>query len=180
MTHELASLSASLSRDRQRSEKYLSFLLGAQEYALPVLRVREIIRQQEATPVPEAPAHVLGVFNLRGQVIPLVDLRRRLGMPDLVQGRPPCVVVVQMAPAQQARLLGLQVDAVCEVLALSAADVENPPSFGAGVEVPCLLGLAKVRGQVKILLNLDQVVHGRDLACAKELAAADADARVAG
>jgi purine-binding chemotaxis protein CheW len=138
--------------------KYLTIGLGAEAYGIPVLRVREIIRLQKITAVPQMPEYVKGVINLRGKVIPIVDLRVKFGVAAEIADRT-CIVVVQVQLAtDQTVPMGLIVDRVEEVANLSAAEIEPAPDFGAKLSTEYMLGLAKGKGQVKTLLNLDRVI----------------------
>jgi purine-binding chemotaxis protein CheW len=138
--------------------KYLTFTLGNEEYGLPVLKVREIIKVMDITQVPQVPAHVLGVINLRGKVIPVIDLRRKFGFPSLEYTERTCIIVadVDLAPARV--MMGIVVDSVSEVLNVSDAEIDETPDFGGQNATDYLLGLAKVKGTVKILLDLDRVL----------------------
>jgi purine-binding chemotaxis protein CheW len=145
-----------------RSGKYLSFRLGTEEYAIQVLRVREIVKIQHITGVPETPPEVRGVINLRGKVIPVVDLRIKFGMPEMEYGQRTCIIVVELTSATQGPM-GIIVDEVSEVLNLTDADIQDTPDFGCGVSTPYLLGMARVRESVKILLDIDEVLAPVDL-----------------
>ena len=138
--------------------KYLTFSLGQEEYGLSVLKVREIIKLMDITPVPQMPAYVKGVVNLRGKVIPVIDLRARFGLPALDYTDRTCIVVVETALSRERGLLGVIVDAVSDVLNITAAEIDQTPDFGARVVTDYLLGLAKVKQTVKILLDLDRVL----------------------
>lgn len=138
--------------------KYLTVVLESEAYGIAVLKVREIIRLQKITPVPQMPAFVKGVINLRGRVIPIVDLRAKFGLKAEFTERT-CIVVVQVKlPADQAVQMGLIVDSVEEVVTLAANEIEPTPDFGASISTDYLLGMAKVKGQVKTLLDIDRVV----------------------
>ena len=141
-----------------RAGKYLVFHLGAEEFAIQVQKVREIMGVQDITRVPQTPPHVKGVINLRGKVIPVVDLRLKFEMPALEYTHRTCIIVVQVAGERGTMLMGVVVDGVAEVLQVAGADVEDTPSFGKEVEVPYVMGLAKIKGKVKILLDIDQVM----------------------
>lgn len=138
--------------------KYLTFALGAEEYGLPVLKVREIIKVMDITQVPQVPSHVRGVINLRGKVIPVIDLRAKFGFPPQDYTERTCIVVVDVAMAGTRVMLGVVVDAVSEVLNVAAAEIDHAPEFGDRVTTDYMLGLAKVKGTVKILLDLDRVL----------------------
>ncbi len=138
--------------------KYLTVLLDSEAYGIAVLKVREIIRMQKITPVPQLPAFVKGVINLRGRVIPVVDLRVKFGLKAEFADRT-CIVVVQVKlPTSQTVHMGLIVDSVEEVVTLNAGEIEPTPDFGTKINTEYLLGMAKVKGQVKTLLDIDRVV----------------------
>jgi len=138
--------------------KYLTFALGTEEYGLPVLKVREIIKMLDITQVPQMPAHVKGVINLRGKVIPVVDLRLKFGFAPQDYNERTCVIVVEVVIATGRVLMGIVVDAVSEVLNLAGEDIERTPDFGERVDTDYMTGVAKVKGKVKILLDLDRVL----------------------
>lgn len=155
--------------DPKRAGKYLSFQLGSEEYAIRVLEVREIVRIQHITSVPDMPREVRGVINLRGKVIPVIDLRLKFGMPGMEYGARTCIIVVELqsrAVEQQSTPqgpMGVIVDEVSEVLNLAESDTQDTPDFGSGVETPFLLGMARVREKVRILLDINQVLTASDL-----------------
>jgi purine-binding chemotaxis protein CheW len=138
--------------------KYLTVVLENEAYGIGVLKVREIIRMQKITPVPQMPAFVKGVINLRGRVIPIVDLRVKFGLKAEFAERT-CIVVVQVKlPTEQTVQMGLIVDSVEEVVTLQAGEIEPTPEFGAKIDTAYLLGMAQVKGAVKTLLDIDRVV----------------------
>lgn len=138
--------------------KYLTLLLDREVYGIAVLKVREIIRHQQITPVPQTPDSIRGIINLRGRVIPVVDLRSKFGLPAGISERT-CIVVAQVQSSSgQSALLGLIVDAVEEVANLTAAEIEPAPEFGSAIDTSCLLGIAKLKGRVAMLLNIERVV----------------------
>lgn len=138
--------------------KYLTVVLEAEAYGIAVLKVREIIRMQKITPVPQMPEYVKGVINLRGRVIPVVDLRVKFGLKAEFAERT-CIVVVQVKlPSEQNVQMGLIVDSVEEVVTLTKEEIEPTPDFGAKLTTEYILGMAKVKGQVKTLLDIDRVV----------------------
>jgi purine-binding chemotaxis protein CheW len=138
--------------------KYLTVVLDSEAYGIGVLKVREIIRMQKITPVPQMPAFVKGVINLRGRVIPIVDLRVKFGLKAEFAERT-CIVVVQVKlPTEQTVQMGLIVDSVEEVVTLQAGEIEPTPEFGAKIDTAYLLGMAKVKGVVKTLLDINRVV----------------------
>jgi purine-binding chemotaxis protein CheW len=144
---------------RASAGKYLTFVLGRESYGIAVLKIREIIRLLEITPVPRMPDYVKGVINLRGKVIPVVDLRVRFGLSHTDNTERTCIVVVQVnLPSGAKPLMGLVVDAVEEVLNLVDKDIEETPDFGASLDTEYILGMAKIKGSVKTLLDIDRVV----------------------
>ena len=151
-----------------RSGKYLAFHLGKEEFGIQVMRVREIMGVQDITAVPHTPHHTKGVINLRGKVIPVIDLRLKFGLEEQPYTQRTCIIVVQVKSTEATgqvtgMLMGIVVDGVSEVLNLSGADVEDTPDFGNGVETQGILGMAKIKGKVKILLDIDHVLTGSDL-----------------
>ena len=138
--------------------KYLTFALAEEEYGLPVLKVREIIKSMDVTAVPQVPAHVKGVINLRGKVIPIVDLRIKFGLPAQEPTERTCIVVVEIQSDERRIMLGTVVDCVSEVLNISTEEIEPTPDFGQRLATDYLQGVAKVKGTVKLLLDLDKVL----------------------
>ncbi len=153
--------------------KHLTFVLGREHYGVPVLKVREIIRLCDITPVPQMPDYIKGVLNLRGKIIPVADLRVKFRLASTENTDLTCIVVVQVSLADKSStLMGLIVDAVEEVANLTAADIEPTPDFGGAVQADYILGMAKVKGQVKALLDIDAVVSAvsaEDIAAAKAI-----------
>lgn len=154
MPSELQTEGAGTQNFAARAGKYLTFRLGEEQYGLEIRRVREIIGMMDITPVPQMPAHVKGVINLRGQVIPLVDLRLKFGMPPAKYTDATCIIVVNVGA-----LVGLVVDTVREVLDITAEQIDAPPPLGAAVDTSFLLGMGKVRDGVKILLDADKLLN---------------------
>lgn len=146
-----------------RAGKYLIFCLGREEFAVRVLHVREIIGIQDITTVPQTPACIKGVINLRGKVIPVVDLRLKFGMEAQAHTERTCIIVIQAEGQTGAMNTGIIVDEVSEVLTLADGEIEPAPDFGEGPSTPYLLGLAKVKDQVKILLDIGQVLRDQEL-----------------
>lgn len=139
--------------------KYLTFALADEEYGIGILKVREIIGVMEITAVPQTPPYVKGVINLRGRVIPVLELRIKFGMETQEYNDRTCIIVVEVASSEGTIQVGMLVDSVSEVLNISAEEIEAPPSFGATqVATNCILGMAKIKGDVKILLDANSVV----------------------
>jgi purine-binding chemotaxis protein CheW len=142
--------------------KYLTFALAQEEYGLEILKVREIIGYMEITAVPQTPEHVKGVINLRGQVIPVVDLRAKFGMETTETTEETCIIVVEISQADRKFSTGIVVDHVQEVLDIAGDDIEDAPQFGSSVNTDFILGMGKVDDTVKILLDIDKVLAGTD------------------
>jgi len=138
--------------------KYLTFILGDEEYGVGVLKVREIIGVMEITVVPHTPEYIKGVINLRGRVIPVMDLRLKFGMEEKEYTDRTCIVVVEVAGQNGPIHVGLLVDEVSEVMNIMSEEIEPPPDFGSGDEECNILGMGKLKGQVKILLDVDRIV----------------------
>jgi len=158
-----AVLSPPLRSKTERAGKYLAFHLGSEEFGIQVLKVREIMGIQEITAVPHTPLHTKGVINLRGKVIPVMDLRLKFGMPELAYTQRTCIIVTEIAGENANIFIGAVVDGVSEVLNLTPADIEDTPDFGGDVKTSALLGMAKVKGKVKILLDIDAVMTQQDI-----------------
>ena len=137
--------------------KYLTFTMAQEVYGIPVLKVREIIKMLEITAVPQVPRHVKGVINLRGKVVPVVDLRLKFSLPPQPYTERTCIIVVDVALRGARVMLGVVVDAVADVLNIGAEEIEPVPTFGEQVATDCMQGIANVKGTVKILLDLDRV-----------------------
>ncbi len=138
--------------------KYLTFALAQEEYGLEILKVREIIGYMEITAVPQTPHYVRGVINLRGQVIPVVDLRAKFGMETTEVTEQTCIIVVEITQDNRTFSTGIVVDHVQEVLDVSGTDIEEPPQFGAAVDTDFILGMGKIEDSVKILPDIDRVL----------------------
>ncbi len=139
--------------------KYLTFILCDEEYGLEILKVREIIGVMDITAVPQTPNFIKGVINLRGKVIPVVDLRLKFGMPETEYTKETCIIVVDV----QGLLMGIVVDTVSEVMDIAEADIEPPPAFGSAIKTNFILGMGKVKGKVKILLSIDKILSADEL-----------------
>lgn len=153
----------SAAQSDQRAGKYLTFQLGNEEFGIRVLKVREIMGMQEITAVPQTPAHVKGVINLRGKVVPVVDLRLKFSMAAAEYTQRTCIIVTQVQSEGSTVMVGIVVDGVSEVLNLTGQEIEDTPDFGDEAGVRYLLGMAKVKGKVKILLDIDQVLSTQEL-----------------
>jgi purine-binding chemotaxis protein CheW len=146
----------------EKEGKYLTFALGPEEYGLEILKVREIIGYMDITAVPQTPEHVKGVINLRGQVIPVIDLRAKFGMETAEVTEETCIIVVEISQGDHKFSTGIVVDHVQEVLDIAGEDIEEAPQFGSSVNTDFILGMGKIGETVKILLDIDRVLAGED------------------
>ncbi|WP_375768450.1 chemotaxis protein CheW [Archangium gephyra] len=153
------------------STQYLSFIIAGEEYALGILQVKEIIEYDTVTRVPGTPAWVRGVFNLRGSVVPVVDLSVKLGMPPSTLTRWSCIVVVEVKLGQERIVLGLLSDAIGQVIELEPGAVMPPPSFGTPIHVDYLLGMGRLGTEKKfvLLLDIDHVLSSQEVLTASVL-----------
>ena len=150
--------------------KYLTFSLSDEEYGIGILKIREINGMMPITSVPQTPAFVKGVINLRGKVIPVIDLRLRFGMQSIDYTERTCIIVVEIVGQAGTVQIGIVVDAVSEVLNIKAEDIEEPPTFGVKLNTAYILGMAKVEGGVKILLDIDQVLSAEEISALEKAA----------
>lgn len=148
----------------ERGGKYLTFILANEEYGIGILKVKEIIGLIPITPVPQTPRFVKGVINLRGKVIPVVDLRLKFGMEPADYNERTCYIVVETRSETGSVMIGIVVDSVSEVIQVKHEDIEDAPTFGSKLETDYILGMAKSEGQVKILLDIDRVLSKEELA----------------
>jgi purine-binding chemotaxis protein CheW len=144
--------------------KYLTFSLTDEEYGIGILKIKEIIGMLPITSVPRTPDFVKGVINLRGKVIPVIDLRLRFRMEASNYTDRTCIIVVENQTEAGQVVVGIIVDSVSEVLNMNGEEIEDTPSFGTTLDTDYILGLAKVGGGVKILLDIDGVLSGEEIA----------------
>ena len=147
----------------EREGKYLTFSLADEEYGIGILKIKEIIGMMPITSVPQTPSFVKGVINLRGKVIPVVDLRRRFGMTSIDYDDRTCIIVVEIGIRRINVVIGIVVDSVSEVLNIKGEEIEDTPTFGTKLNTDYILGMAKMDGKVKILLDIDRVLAADDL-----------------
>ncbi len=162
-----------MSETSATSMQYLSFFLAGEEYALGILQVKEIIEYTTVTRIPGAPVWVRGVFNLRGSVVPVVDLAVKLGAPPVTPTRWSCIVVVEVKLGGERLVLGLLADSIGQVIELAPEDVVPPPAFGAPVHVDYLMGMGRMGAGRKfvLLLDIDRVLSGQEVLAASSLQA---------
>jgi purine-binding chemotaxis protein CheW len=143
--------------------KYLTFVLAGEDYGLEILKVREIIGMLDITAIPQAPPYIKGVTNLRGRVIPVIDLRLKFGLPPMDYGERTCIIVVDVRNESGVMQMGIVVDAVSEVLQVAADDLEPPPAFGNTIQGSYILGIAKTKGGIKVLLDIHRILSAAEL-----------------
>jgi purine-binding chemotaxis protein CheW len=146
-----------------RSGKYLTFMLGREEFGVGVLKVREIMGVRDITAMPQTPPYMKGVIALRGKVTPVIDLRLKFGLAGADYTERTCIIVVQVKNGADLLVIGMVVDEVSEVIAVAGGDIEDTPDFGVRVGTDYILGMAKVRGKVKILLDIDAVLTSQEI-----------------
>jgi purine-binding chemotaxis protein CheW len=152
--------------------QYLTFMLAGEMFAIGILAIKEIIEYGHLTEVPMMPASVRGVINLRGAVVPVIDLQARFGRPASAVTKRTCIVIVETAPTKAAddgQVIGVVVDAVSEVLELPASEIEPPPSFGSAIRSDFVCGMAKVRGKFVIVLDVANVLAVEDFSTLVDL-----------
>jgi purine-binding chemotaxis protein CheW len=147
-----------------KESKYLTFSLANEEYGIGILKVKEIIGMMAITAIPQAPDFVKGVINLRGKVIPVIDLRGRFGMETINYTERTCIIVVEIVRGGSSVSMGIVVDAVSEVLNIKATEIEDTPTFGVKLNTDFILGMAKINNDVKILLDIDLVLMDERMA----------------
>ena len=146
-----------------REGKYLTFILAKEEYGTSILKIKEIIGMMPITTVPRTPEFVKGVINLRVKVIPVMDLRLKFFMEAIPYSERTCIIVVEIESQDSTVLIGIVVDAVSEVLNIKADEIEETPTFGTKLDTDYILGMAKMEGGVKILLDIDRVLNSQEI-----------------
>jgi purine-binding chemotaxis protein CheW len=154
----------------EKEGKYLTFTLAEEEYGIGILKIKEIIGMMAITTVPQTPKFVKGVINLRGKVIPVIDLRLRFGMESIDYTERTCIIVVEIDGTVGTVQIGIVVDAVSEVLNINGKDIEDTPTFGTKLDTTYILGMAKMEGGVKILLDIDRVLNGNEISVLEKAA----------
>ena len=154
-----------------KAGKYLTFNLAQEVYGLEILKVQEIIKMMDVTSIPKTPEFVRGVINLRGKVIPVVDLRLKFEMQALQDTEKTCIIVVQVGGKHDTvTVIGIIVDEVSEVLEISAEQIEPTPTFGTSIDTGFILGMGKVGEKVIIILDIDRVLTGDEIATLEKVA----------
>ncbi|MGQ9696218.1 MAG: chemotaxis protein CheW [Thermodesulfobacteriota bacterium] len=162
MNQVLTSVNQAIKEITNREGKYLTFSLGGEEYGIGILKIKEIIGMMSITAVPRTPPFVKGVINLRGKVIPVIDLRVKFGMEDRAYTEKTCIIVLEIK-GQNSVFMGIVVDAVSEVLNIKASEIEETPKLGTNLDLDYISGIAKINGGIKILLDIEKVLNQEGL-----------------
>ncbi|MBW1806250.1 MAG: purine-binding chemotaxis protein CheW [Deltaproteobacteria bacterium] len=164
MSEQIEGMSRKIKAMTDREGKYLTFILADEEYGISIMKIQEIIGMMPITFVPQTPDFVKGVMNLRGRVIPVVDLRLRFGMEAIDYSDRTCIIVVELEGRSGTILMGIVVDSISEVLKIKGDDIEDTPTFGTKLNTEYIYGMAKVEEIVKILLDIDRVFSAEEIA----------------
>ncbi len=148
----------------EEQQQYLTFILSKETYAISILRIKEIIQYGELTEVPRMPDFIRGVINLRGAVVPVIDLGACLGRPTTQVGRRNCIIIIDVAVGEETQNVGVMVDAVNAVLEIPAGEIEPAPSFGTDIHADFIGGMGKINGKFVIILNIQHVLSIHDMA----------------
>ncbi|MCF8179087.1 MAG: chemotaxis protein CheW [Sulfuritalea sp.] len=164
VVQQTAGRTAATSSSTAEIAQYLTFQLGGEMYAVGILNVKEIIEYGSLTEIPMMPAFIRGVINLRGAVVPVIDLAARFGGRQTESSRRTCIVIIELTTADEHHDIGVVVDAVSEVLEVSKADIEPPPSFGARIRADFIAGMGKIANKFVILLDIQKVLSVDEIA----------------
>ena len=150
----------------QANDQYLTFFLAGEEYAISILQVTDIIECGTVTRVPGTPPWIRGVHNLRGTVVPVIDLAIKFGLPPTEVTRRTCIVIVELRADDETLIMGVMADSVHQVVDFTTEQIQPPPAFGPRVNVDCLLGMASTSGKFVLLLNIDRVFSSDEIVAA--------------
>ena len=170
MAEKHDSLNIAVQNLTKKTGKYLTFTLAGEDYGIGILKVKEIIGMMPITPVPRTPDYVKGVINLRGKVIPVMDLRLKFSMGEIEYNERTCIIVVEIDTENETILIGIVVDSVSEVLNIQEKEIEKTPAFGTRLDTGYIMGIAKTENGVKILLNIDKVLNEKDISSLEKTA----------
>lgn len=159
---------------QQDQQQYLTFMLGGETYAIGILSIKEIIEYGCLTEVPRLPEFIRGVINLRGAVVPVIDLGARFGKHVTQVAKRTCIVIIEVANGEETQDIGVMVDAVNEVLEISAGEIEPAPSFGASIRADFIDGMGKINGKFVIILDIHEVLSVEEMATLGEMSGAEA------
>ena len=152
------------SPELEEQQQYLTFMLSGETYAISILRIKEIIQYGQLTEVPRMPAFIRGVINLRGAVVPVIDLSARFGKSSTAIGRRNCIIIIEVAMGEETQSVGVMVDAVNAVLEIPASEIEPTPTFGTHIRADFIAGMGKINGKFVIILNIQYVLSMDDMA----------------
>jgi purine-binding chemotaxis protein CheW len=152
------------SQELEEQQQYLTFMLSGETYAISILRIKEIIQYGQLTAVPRMPDFIRGVINLRGAVVPVIDLSARFGKSPTAVGRRNCIIIIEVAIGNEAHNVGVMVDAVNAVLEIPSNEIEPAPTFGTHIRNDFIAGMGKVNGKFVIILNIQHVLSMDDMA----------------
>ncbi|TYQ16669.1 UNVERIFIED_CONTAM: purine-binding chemotaxis protein CheW [Acetivibrio alkalicellulosi] len=152
----------------QEGGKFLSFLLEDEEYGISIHKVKEIIGIMDITAIPKTPEFIRGVINLRGKIIPVLDLRLKFGLNEMEYNQRTCIIVVEVYFSGSSRLMGIIVDTVSEVVNIQKGEIEPPPQYDSRVEEGFLTGIGKIKDKVVLLLEIEKVLGSEDLVVLNE------------
>ncbi|OGH01311.1 MAG: chemotaxis protein CheW [Candidatus Lambdaproteobacteria bacterium RIFOXYD1_FULL_56_27] len=161
-------LSASTVEGQMDESQYLTFTLGKEMFAIGILNIKEILEYGQMTSVPMIPSFIRGVINLRGSVVPVVDLSARFGGTSSEVTKRTCIVIIEVTTTEGRQDIGMVVDAVSAVLEIPASEIEPAPDFGTNIRTAFILGMGKINGNFVIILNVDKVLSVEDLSLANQ------------
>jgi len=165
ITQTVQTLSATVGGQAQEEQQqYLTFMLSGETYAIGILRIKEIIQYGQLTEVPRMPDFILGVINLRGAVVPVIDLSARFGKPPTSIGRRNCIIIIEVAIGEETQSVGVMVDTVNAVLEIPACEIEPAPTFGTHIRADFIAGMGKINGKFVIILNIQHVLSMDNMA----------------
>jgi len=171
----LPAMSGSQEVDEEQ-QQYLTFMLSGETYAISILRIKEIIQYGQLTEVPRMPGFIRGVINLRGAVVPVIDLSARFGKQATAIGRRNCIIIIEVAIGEESQSVGVMVDAVNAVLEIPASEIEPAPTFGANIRADFIAGMGKINGKFVIILNIQHVLSMDDMEALVSMEASSAAA----
>jgi purine-binding chemotaxis protein CheW len=162
------------SQGHEEAQQYLTFMLSGETYAISILRIKEIIQYGQLTEVPRMPDFIRGVINLRGAVVPVIDLSVRFGKASTAIGRRNCIIIIEVAIGEESQSVGVMVDAVNAVLEIPAGEIEPAPTFGTHIRADFIAGMGKINGKFVIILNIQQVLSMDDMEALVSMGASSA------
>ncbi|MGZ8184774.1 MAG: chemotaxis protein CheW [Methylobacter sp.] len=162
------------SPEQEEQQQYLTFMLSGETYAISILRIKEIIQYGQLTEVPRMPEFIRGVINLRGAVVPVIDLSARFGKPPTAVGRRNCIIIIEVALGTETQSVGVMVDAVNAVLEIPGSEIEPAPTFGTNIRADFIAGMGKINGKFVIILNIQHVLSMDDMEALVSMGASSA------